>query len=41
MAVLAGQVKRRGVLVGASIDTGTVAYQKGSQRRVAMQRRNM
>lgn len=37
MAVLAGQVKRRGALVGAGVDIGSMADQQGSQRGVAVQ----
>lgn len=37
VAVLAGQVKRRGALVGAGVDVGSVADQQGDQRRVAVQ----
>ena len=36
MAVLAGQVERRGALVGAGVDVGAVADQQGGQRRVAV-----
>lgn len=32
VAVLAGQVKRRGALVGADVDVGSVADQQGDQR---------
>lgn len=35
--MLAGQVKRRGALVGAGVDVGSVADQQGGQRRVAVQ----
>lgn len=37
VAVPAGQVKRRGALVGAGVDVGSVADQQGEQRRVAVQ----
>lgn len=37
VAVLAGQVKRRGALVGAGVDVGPVAYEQGQQGRVAVQ----
>lgn len=37
MAVLAGQVQRRGTLVGASVDGGAVADQQADQQRMTMQ----
>lgn len=37
VAVLAGQVKRRGTLVGAGVDVGALADQQGGQLRVAVQ----
>lgn len=38
VAVLAGQVQRRGALVGACVNVGAVADQQGGQRRVSVQR---
>lgn len=37
VAVLAGQVQRRGALVGACVDVGAVADEQGGQCRVSVQ----